>query len=594
MDTPRLTIGMATYDDFEGTWWTIQDLRMFHSEDLDDCEIVIIDNHPQSTQGQMVKALVENWMQGGKFPTRYIAAGEYAGTQQPRNRLFAEAKGEFVLCMDCHVMVPPRTIQRFLGWMTENPESSDILSGPLYYDNLVRPGSDGDSQSAASLVTHYDDVWRGENWGIWGVDPRGLDVDADPFEIPAMGVGMFACRREAWLGFNEHTRGFGADEFCIHEKFRHAGHKAMCLPFMRWLHRFGRPGGVPYPLTQWNKVRNYVLALNELDIPLDRVYSHFVKGIGEPVPDGSPPGHPNVKMTQSDWDYLIEDPVAHVMPKPVPPSAKQGCGSCDIPAADNLDAMYLRASGTVSDINEHVPKLRELAEKVDHVTEFGTRNGVSTVALLSGQPETLLTYDRSAATQPGALEEHAGKTDTRAVRENALEVDIEETDLLFIDTRHTEAQLTAELGKHAGSVRRFIALHDTEIYGEHGEDGGPGLLPAMRKFLKVNQEWSVIYHARNNHGFTVLGRLPEDKPKLPSLIKMAGNFAKAIAAHVADGASKASPESLTSRLEVCSLCDQRNVNNCSICGCNVAAKAALFTSECPIGKWKEQNVSRQE
>jgi hypothetical protein len=58
-------------------------------------------------------------------------------------------------------------------------------------------------------------------------------------------------------------------------------------------------------------------------------------------------------------------------------------------------------------------------------------------------------------------------------------------------------------------------MHDTQIYGLSGEDGSRGLLYSISRFLGNNPDWFVCYHAWNNHGFTVLGRLPEDKPTAP-------------------------------------------------------------------------------
>ena len=39
----KLTVGMATHDDFNGVYFTIQSIRLFHKEVLDDIEFVIID-----------------------------------------------------------------------------------------------------------------------------------------------------------------------------------------------------------------------------------------------------------------------------------------------------------------------------------------------------------------------------------------------------------------------------------------------------------------------------------------------------------------------------------------------------------------------
>src|SRR5690606_30355244 len=110
-----------------------------------------------------------------------------------------------------------------------------------------------------------------------GWRPLGLD-DGDEFEIPGLGCGLIACRKTAWPGFNPDFRGFGGEEMYLHEKFRQRGDRCLCLGFLKWVHKFARPGGVKYPLSRWSKVRNYVLGHQELGLPLDRVYEHFVAG----------------------------------------------------------------------------------------------------------------------------------------------------------------------------------------------------------------------------------------------------------------------------------------------------------------------------
>ncbi len=65
--------------------------------------------------------------------------------------------------------------------------------------------------------------------------------------------------RSVWPGFNPAFHGFGGEEGYIHEKFRQAGGWSLCLPWLRWVHRFNRPSGVPYPLYIEDKLRNYIL-----------------------------------------------------------------------------------------------------------------------------------------------------------------------------------------------------------------------------------------------------------------------------------------------------------------------------------------------
>ena len=83
-------------------------------------------------------------------------------------------------------------------------------------------------------------------------------------------------RRESWLGFNEHARGFGGEEYYIHEKYRKNNRKAMCLPFLKWIHRFSSPDGIHYKLEVEHVVRNYILEFIELNLDLSLIYNYFV------------------------------------------------------------------------------------------------------------------------------------------------------------------------------------------------------------------------------------------------------------------------------------------------------------------------------
>ncbi len=152
---------------------------------------------------------------------------------------------------------------RLKAFYRDHPGCTDLLQGPLVYDDLQ------------NISTHFAPEWRAEMWGTWATDPRGHDPEGDPFEIPMQGLGAFSCRKEAWPGFNPRFRGFGGEEGYIHEKFRRAGGRCLCLPWFRWLHRFGRPAGVPYPLTVEDKLRNYLIGHAELGLDLDPVLAHF-------------------------------------------------------------------------------------------------------------------------------------------------------------------------------------------------------------------------------------------------------------------------------------------------------------------------------
>lgn len=157
-------------------------------------------------------------------------------------------------------------------------------------------------------------------------------------------------------------------------------------------------------------------------------------------------------------------------------------------------------------INEHLYLLKQYGSECDHITEFGVERGNSTAAFLLAQPKVLRSYDIVPLTCYGALDQLKGETDFKFIQEDCLRVDIERTDLLFIDTHHDFSQLYAELFSHGWKVRKYILLHDTEEYGMKGQHEGEGLLPAIAKFLLYNTEWRVKAHHKNCNGLSVLER----------------------------------------------------------------------------------------
>jgi hypothetical protein len=489
---PRLSIGMAVYDDFPGVYFTVQALRTYHREAIGQVELIVVDNHPDGLQGRRTADFIAG-LEGDAADTRYVPYTECLGTSAPRDQVFRIARGEAVLCMDPHVMVAPGAIRRLIDWYASHPECGDLLTGPLLYDDLRQRS------------THFADAWRGEMWGTWGTDPRADPASPaysdEPFEIPAMGLGLFSCRRDAWLGFNPGFRGFGGEEHYIHEKYRLAGRRNVCLPWLGWLHRFARPAGVPYPLHRWHRVRNYVIGHTELGLPLDRVHEHFVAG-------GS--------IDEAQWAALVRDPAHPPEEDPTRAAGASASRRSTVPRRPTLARLYRQAAEEPSDIHGHVPKLRELASQCAHVTELGTRYGVSTTALLAGQPRTLRCYDPYRDPMVDVLKHRQGRCAFSFEQASSLAVEIEPTDLLFIDTVNTADHLWQELTRHAGKVRRWIVLHDTTTFGEIGEGGAGGVLFAVRRFLREHREWRVIYSVEHDNGLMVLSREPEEPASRPS------------------------------------------------------------------------------
>jgi glycosyltransferase involved in cell wall biosynthesis len=249
----ELTVGMATYRDFDGVYFTVQALRLY--QDMEGVELLVVDNFGCET----TRAFIEGYTGG-----RYIFAPESVGTSAPRDLVFREAAGQAVLCLDSHVLLDQGVLGRLKRYYREHPDCLDLLQGPLVNDDLVRH------------FTHFDPVWVGQMWGTWGLDPRGEQgPDAEPFDIPMQGLGLFSCRKSAWPGFHPAFRGFGGEEGYIHEKFRKLGRRCLCVPWLRWVHRFGRPAGTPYPMRVRDRITNYLIGHREVGLDEASVLEYF-------------------------------------------------------------------------------------------------------------------------------------------------------------------------------------------------------------------------------------------------------------------------------------------------------------------------------
>ncbi len=242
----KLTIGMSVYDDFDGVYFTIQALRLYHLKHLDiDTEFIVIDNNPNSPSGAETKIFVESWARGKYIP--------YTDRISPtsRDEVFKHATGDYTLCIDCHILLKDGALQHLINYYKANPDTTDLIQGPLMYDDFN------------SYFTHFQPVWGSGMYGIWGTDTERHDI-GEPFEIPMQGMGLFSCKTSEWPGYSPFFKGFGAEEGYIHEKFRRKGSKCLCIPQLKWVHRFGRPKGVPFPNTWEDRVWNYFVGWLEI------------------------------------------------------------------------------------------------------------------------------------------------------------------------------------------------------------------------------------------------------------------------------------------------------------------------------------------
>ena len=170
----------------------------------------------------------------------------------------------------------------------------------------------------------------------------------------------------------------------------------------------------------------------------------------------------------------------------------------------NLQTEYQTSLRTVSDINEHLPILYEYAKKCNHVTEMGARGGHSTRAFLFAGVDTFISYDYQYASPEPHLTDQVNNlisiieaakeqgVNCHYFGEDVLTIEIEPTDMLFIDTWHCYEQMKRELELHGNKVRKYIAFHDTYTFGEHGE-GYPAADPNHPQRDKLNIKKNLLY-----------------------------------------------------------------------------------------------------
>jgi len=212
------------------------------------------------------------------------------------------------------------------------------------------------------------------------------------------------------------------------------------------------------------------------------------------------------------------------------------------------DKTYL----TPSNINFHLPILRQYASGCTVIAEYGTQLDHSIWAFLYAftsyiQPNikdkdsvyvTPLNIGRLYCVntvEPYVLQSvkdvaESANVTLKFIKGNSTKVILpEKVELLFIDTFHVYGHLKRELSHNHLNVRKYIIMNNTEIDGEYGEairckldlrhlveiyDYPPeeimlGIYPAIEEFLSEHREWSICYETTDNNGLIIIHRNPD-------------------------------------------------------------------------------------
>ena len=526
---PKLTIAIPTREDWYGfheTWHSL--VAAIRAAGLEErIELLVVDQSPGTEHAKNIQATVNSiasrWEvdpvghvavnRGGVIDARYEAWDTIKGTAAGKMACFGKARGEWVLCLDSHVILTDDSVRKLYDWI-RRPKNR--FSRDLHYGvNLA----DDHRQYFSNLQIFNDDQTAliGDDgvFGQWRTDPRAAPGMKQPFDVEGGGGWCFFARRDAFLniGFHPLMRGFGGEEGFLAERFRRAGQKVLCTPFVRGIHRYARLPGDQYFVSIEEKLRNHTIGWHDLGRDLHELRNIWIsKPLDKRIPDSEVDrviGQTTLEYQQ--WSAATGQQSQPPVDTPANPSPPP------LPEPATIDELYDRHCQIESDINEHLPTLRRLASECDHVTEFGTRSGVSTSALLAAQPAKLVTYDIAGGCACKRLAKLAGNTELSyqhgpEIGDTLTCPPIETTDLLFVDTVHHGDHVYQELSRHGDQAQRFLVFHDTVTFGDLGEGStGESVLPGLnsgidRWLAERPGQWQEAEHHTNNNGLLVLQR----------------------------------------------------------------------------------------
>lgn len=506
----KLTIGMPTYFDYKGMMMTVRNILENHDDPR--LEVLVVDNTPdqkfrETQRGQILKIKNPRY--------RYVEFLDQKGPAETKNQVFYNANGEYVVCIDSHVMFEKDGVARIIDFVEglEGNDRFNLYSGPLKH-------SDGGYSS------HFDNVWRNQMQGTWATDNTLLERN-EPTEYWATGCGFMLAKKSHWLGFNPHFSGFGGEEGYIHEKYRRAGRKFLVIPDFKWWHCFDDPTQRRSDLSVYSKIRNYVLARNEFGEPLDDVYYHFVSTL---KPDGTEYNkeelfkhlveehsvngklmegldfqklkelHQQRKLPMEDWEWLIEDPISRVTGKP-----------------DPLQDVYTNLmKDEKNDLSKHYGALTQYAQKSEAVLDI-SRRMFSAVPLLFGRPKFVQSYmyQSNSPNWEDLLdnEDVEYQSINKGTFEDVLEdimalPDNRKVDMVFFKPPHDVKDLAPFIDKLALMANKYIAFHDTQ------QNYKPELVKEIKRLISSG-DWYVDHHSNEQWGLTVISRQKPIKEIVP-------------------------------------------------------------------------------
>ena len=175
---------------------------------------------------------------------------------------------------------------------------------------------------------------------------------------------------------------------------------------------------------------------------------------------------------------------------------------------DNLQQYYdrvydLQASAHEPEYMLVHKEIKERLEGCNSYTELGVNQGATlAIALLQNVKKiraydiALTPYNKAKSLFNTHIIEH--ELDCVVFEADTLAINLDEVDVLYIDTRHTHDHLIKELRLHGHKAKKYIIFHDTFAQ--------KGLKQAVQEYVATHDEWSIVTDCEVNVGFMTIQR----------------------------------------------------------------------------------------
>lgn len=174
-----------------------------------------------------------------------------------------------------------------------------------------------------------------------------------------------------------------------------------------------------------------------------------------------------------------------------------------------------RGKDSIKWIAPYMDTLLKYALECDHITELGVNQVNSTWAFLKARPKRLVSVDIDLHKRPSQkVREFRGKNYWLywaqylareegivfvPVESDDLKIALEETDLMFVDSNHSQSHFRAEMNLHKVKIKKYLIVHDTTMFKRQ-------LMPVIDDLVE-NREFEIIEKFESSPGLTVLKKL---------------------------------------------------------------------------------------